>query len=442
MRPLLSILLAVLATAPIAHAVTDEDRTLVYREFRTLFDARRYQEALPVAEKLIALTQQQYGDGTRALVNPLANLATTNFRLRNYPAAETSYLRSVEIMEATDGNTDRQLVRPLQGLGETYLALEQYEDAALALKRAVDLSRNLDGLFNAGQLEIIAPLVTTYAALGRNDEAEKEHQYSIRVAENVYGKSDPRILDPLQSYARWLESVSRFTTARAMYARALSIAESNGGRGTLVGVDPLVGIARTYRLEFLYGGEEEPVASDPFASGLAMDSTNAQRLNPDGERALRMALMAIERTNPVPHDRKGATLIELGDWYLSGGATAKSLETYGEAWIELNVAGSTEPLNAPRLVAYRGPPASVARSRLSAEDAEERFVEVRFTVTREGRTTDVETVGSDATESMQRSVQSAVKKARYGPKIENGTAVDATGVTLRERLLVKRSKDG
>src|SRR5215471_6585785 len=81
---LLLITLAVLAAGSIAVAVTDADRVQVYHDFRAAFDARRYQDALPLAEKLVSMTQEQYGATDRALVNPLSNLGTTQYRLKDY----------------------------------------------------------------------------------------------------------------------------------------------------------------------------------------------------------------------------------------------------------------------------------------------------------------------------------------------------------------------
>jgi tetratricopeptide (TPR) repeat protein len=424
-----------------AAAVTDADRTKVYQSFRTQFDARHYQEALPIAERLVTLTEEQYGADNRALVNPLTNLGTTQYRLRDYPAAEKSYLRGVEILEATAGNGDRQLLRPLHGLGATYLAAGQYEDGSVALKRAIDLSRNLDGLFNIEQLEILEPLIACYVALDAKAEAEKEHQYALRVAESAFGRTDGRMLGPLDRYARWLERIGRYTTARLLYARALSIAEKSMGRGSVATVSPLQGIARSYRLEFLNGPEEEGQDSEPFGSNSGMaDSSNVLRLNPDGERALRMALQTLDRNPPVDHRRRGETLIELGDWFTSGGAFTKGVEQYREAWKELTQGGSTALLESPRLIAYRPPPSSVLRSSLTDENSEEHLVEVKLTVTPEGRTADVEASTSDAPEAMQKSVQAAAKKARYSPRFENGEPVATPGVTLRERVLVRVKK--
>jgi len=67
----LSLMVAAAVLAPAsALAVTDADRVAVYREFRAAFDGHRYPDALPLAEKLVALTQEQYGANDRELVNP------------------------------------------------------------------------------------------------------------------------------------------------------------------------------------------------------------------------------------------------------------------------------------------------------------------------------------------------------------------------------------
>lgn len=148
-------------------AATDAERHGVYKAFRAEFDAAHFTTALPIAQRLVELTEQQYGADDRQLVNPLTNLGTVYYRLGDYPAAETAYLRAVRLIEGKLAGADRMLMRPLTGLGETYLATRQHAEAATALKRAVDLSRNLDGLFNVEQLDILDPLIESYVALDR-----------------------------------------------------------------------------------------------------------------------------------------------------------------------------------------------------------------------------------------------------------------------------------
>jgi len=428
-------------------AVTDADRVQVYHEFRAVFDARHYTEALPIAEKLVALTEEQYGSSDRALINPLANLGTTHYRLRDFKKAEETFVRTVKIVEDSGGGADRALLRPLHGLGATYFATGQYEDASLILKRALDLSRNLDGLFNLEQMSILDPLIDSLVALDRHDEAERAFDYSIRVAETAYGKTDLRVLRPLDRSAHWQERMGRYTTARVLYARALQIAEQTGGGSSLETVEPLEGIARTYRLEFANGAdpsETTGILADPFAPAPELDPAiaNSQRLNPDGERAILLALRAIDKAKPVDHNRRGVALVELGDWYLSGGESPKGLQAYREAWKDFEQAGSTEILAAPRQLAYRAPLASVTRAKGDHDNMDEHFVETSFTVTKEGRTTDIVTSDSDATESQRKAVFSAVRKARYAPRLESGEPVDTPGVKFRERMLSKKPRSG
>jgi tetratricopeptide (TPR) repeat protein len=436
--------LAALMAAPYALAVTDADRVAVYHEFRQHFDAHEFDAALPLAQRLVALTEEQYGEKAHDLAVPLTNLGTTYHRLGKHAEAEKAYVRCIQLLEAASSTTDRQLLPPLHGLGVTYVALGQFDNASLVLRRAVDLSRNLNGLFSAEQLAMLGPLIRSYVELGDYQNAEKEHQYAFEVAETTYGKDDPRLLEPIDSYARWFEFVGRYSTARALHARALSIAEHDGHL-TPSAVDALRGIARTYRLEALNGSEDEqresPMTPTDFSSfELSPFAMVARGFNPDGERALQAALQALEKEEPMDHTRVGETGVDLGDWYLSSGDSVKAMNAYRAAWKELQLGGSTTLLAEPRQLAYRPPQASVTRTRLEPKDADEHFVEVHFTVTPDGRTTDIATTASDAPEPVQKAVINAVKRARYGPRLEDGEPVAASDVALRERVVSKRKR--
>ena len=57
-------------SSPPAFAVTDSDRLAVYKEFRVQYDARQYEAARPLAEKLVQLTEEQYGPEELPLATP------------------------------------------------------------------------------------------------------------------------------------------------------------------------------------------------------------------------------------------------------------------------------------------------------------------------------------------------------------------------------------
>src|SRR5690242_92544 len=113
MRDIALLLVVASGMASPAIAVTDADRVEVYHQFRSAFDARQFKEALPIAEKLVMLTEEQYGAADRALVNPLCNLGTTQYRLADYAAAEKTYAQGIKIVEDGGGGADRLLLQPL-----------------------------------------------------------------------------------------------------------------------------------------------------------------------------------------------------------------------------------------------------------------------------------------------------------------------------------------
>ena len=128
-----------------------------------------------------------------------------------------------------------------------------------------------------------------------------------------------------------------------------------------------------------------------------------------------------------------------GSWYLSGGLQNRGLAAYRRAWKEFELGGSTAALAAPRQLAYRAPLAAVSRAKGDRDELEEHFVEVSFTVSSEGRTSDVTTVEADAPLPQQKAVLFAVRRARYAPRFENAAAVETSGVRFRERLLSKKN---
>src|ERR1700741_334256 len=89
-RAALSTCVLALALPP-AFAVSDADRIAVYKEFRTQYDSKQDAAAQPLAERLVQLTEEQYGSDELQLTNPLTNLATVQYKLGNYPAAIENY---------------------------------------------------------------------------------------------------------------------------------------------------------------------------------------------------------------------------------------------------------------------------------------------------------------------------------------------------------------
>ena len=425
-----------------AYAVTDSDRVAVYKEFRAQFDAGKYAEAQPLAERLVALTEEQYGAEDMALTNPLTNLATIHYKLGNFPAAIENYQRTLRILQAKSTIADKQQIRPLHGLGVSFMGAQDPESAVVALKRAADLSRNTDGLFNINQVEFIDALIDAYETSGRYVEAEKESLYALRVEEAAYGRNSIKLLGRLEKLAVWYEGARRYTSERNTYERALGILGRTAPENDLRRVDPLRGIARSFRLESFYGVEGADNGGT-FNSGTAgapvfSDGTQQRR----GESSLVAALEIINSNTPVNEQMRGEVLTDLGDWYLVSNAAKRAYDSYAEAWKALAKIPNTASLEVPRVLAYRPSISSIGRSQLDPAEAVIKIVELHFKVDRDGRVDEVTSPTTDVPENIVRNSMSSMKRSRYAPRIENGVAVPTENVVFRERVLVKVTSPG
>ncbi len=431
-----------------AAAATPGDRAAAYRTFREHFDARRFAEALPAGQQIVDLTEQRYGQDAIELVAPLLNLGTTKLRLNDFNGAAVQYQRALKIVEAREGAFSRDIIAPLLGLGISYASAGDYDASAQALRRAVDVSRKLDGLFNVAQLDLVETLVASYVALNQYEDAEREQQYALRLAEAAYGRNDPRLIPALERSARWLENAGHFVTARQAYARALEIARISGGDKDPRMVTPLRGIARMYRMEYLYGAElQNPVSSanSSHVSGSVYGSTSAASvsspgmLNDSGEEALEIAIGVLDANPDAALAERGDTLVDLGDWYMVAGRTRNAMRAYKDAWNALSAPGArgTAALDAPSQLIYRPPSSARRNPTVEPEEYTEHFVEVQFTVTAEGRARDVSIVSDDVAESTGKGVVTAIRRARYRPRIADGAPVATKGVRHRQIVYVR-----
>ncbi len=428
---------AILFSASQALAVTDADRVAVYKQFLDLYQAKKYPEAQPLAEKLVSLTEEQYGAEDLQLTKPLTNLATVHFRQGHYPAAIETYQRTLRILQAKSTIADKEQITPLHGLGVAFLANKDAESAVVALKRAADLSRNTDGLFNINQIEFIDPLIEAYAITGRYAEADKEALYALRIEEAAFGRSSVKLIDRLDKLALWYEWNRRFTSERNVYDRALAILARGAPENDLRRVGPLRGIARSFRLEAFYGTEGADTGGSFNTGGVGApvfaDGTQQRR----GEASLIAALTAVEANEPVNLQLRGEVLADLGDWFLVNNQLKRAYDTYAEAWKAFAQVNNTQVMNAPRMLAYRPSISSVDRSQLDPAEAVTKVVELHFVVDRDGRVDRVTSPTTDVPEAILRNSMASMKRSRYAPRIENGLAVPTEDVVFYERVLIK-----
>jgi len=421
-----------------------DERLAVYKQFRSAFDSADYATALPLAVRVVTLTQSQFGAESMEMVNPRTNLATTYYRMGKFGEALDIYRETLALLDQQDDAINPLLIRPLHGIGATLRALDRHPEAIAPLKRAVDITRNSEGLQSPTQLPLLKDLVACYMASGRVQQAGTEQQYAFTVAETTYGRNDIRMLGPLDEYARWNEVAGRYSAARGLHVRAVQLADSVLGAGTIQAVNGLRGIARSYRLAYVNGETEEAAAAETTTStGMLVPPpvVIAQTQSVEGERALRVAVQRLAAALPAQPQRLGEVQTDLGDWYLTGGSVTRAIPIYEEAYRSLSAADGQKLLATPVPLTYRAPPIAVSRGLQDADLYEEQVVEVRVTIAPNGEVRDAQVANPVAgRESAEKAVVSAVKRATFRPAFMDGVAVTSTDYVFREEVFVKRPK--
>src|SRR5262249_23056397 len=110
-----------------SYAQQDEASTLS-RQMKELYRAGKYTEALPLAQKSLALREKECGPDDANVAMPLKDLGTIHYNLGQYAVAEALYKRSLAIREKTLGPDNGEVATVLNNLGELYRAQERYAE--------------------------------------------------------------------------------------------------------------------------------------------------------------------------------------------------------------------------------------------------------------------------------------------------------------------------
>ncbi len=425
-----------------------DPRMETYDQFRGWYEIGRFEEALPLAKRVVELSEI---DPERDYELPIAynNLAATQYQLGEYAAAGDSYRKSLELLESTQGISSRRMIVPLAGLGAVHAALDQHDVAALLLERALAVSRRADGLFNLAQLPLIDRAAESLLAINDFPGVERERLYAIRIAEQNFGYGEERTLPAILKLASFYEEVRDYISARLMYLRARDVSMKESGGFNPQAISSLVGIARTHRMQYTMYPEtlEGPQAARDPVTGEVVSLNNEgigkafldspvppMAADRSGLKSAQSALDLLRATPDPPRSLLIETLIELGDWYQATLRPPLALPHYAEAAALLSVdaeTGARNPLRVPRLVYYRRPVAAGrGRSTVTGQYLIRKAV-FNLTVSETGEPQNIAVVSTDMSEGQLAQSRRAIARAIYSPRFVDGKALatDDVGFT-------------
>jgi TonB family protein len=430
-----------------AFSAIGSDRPESQQEYWAQLDRRDWSAAIAAAEKLVTAARADE-DKPLVLSDALTLLGNAHLGAADYASAEAAYGEALALAEKYAGATSAKLLEPLRGLGYTLALSGRHAVAIPVLDRALIVGRRNYGLFEPGQQGVLRQLGFSLTKIGRPAEAERHMKYRLRVAEQEFGKDDPRIAPVLCSLGDWYTDIAEIELAREQYRSALDLVSRKLGKSHLANVEPLRGLARTYTTElFLSTIGRISSAKLLTADGKTSENKpqNPRHLEPEGEKALERALKILESTPSAPFETHVGTLIQLGDWQQIKHLPEHALGFYRRAAAMLAAAPQTQaevasaakdpppkPLSFPVRVYYPTPWLATRNLSAPAEAVAETFVQVEFTVTRDGTVADARIVEKNGTARQQADALEAIRGARFRPRFEGEEPVETRGLTSRE----------
>ena len=223
------VLILVSSSTPRLDAQGTDDLTAVRAQVLQFRQQGRYSEAIPLAERYVELTRQNYGEQHAEHANALAWLGGLYRTQGRIVESEPLIVRALAIRERVLGAEHTDVGNLAGGLAGTYLNLGRHQEAETTYKRSIAILEKALGPENLEVTTSQSGLAAVYMDQGRYAEAEALYKHVIAVREKIVGPDRAYVANVLGGLAVLLDNQERFVEAEPLHRRALAIREKQWG---------------------------------------------------------------------------------------------------------------------------------------------------------------------------------------------------------------------
>lgn len=348
-----------------ARADEFDELSRLQQRIQALQAAGQYQQAVPLAQQLVARAEVVFRNQPANLMSCLNELANLYHTLGRFQEAQPLYERSLAILEKALGRNHPDVGRCVSNLGMLLMEQGRFAEAEPLCKRALaTLERALgpDHRDVAGTLNNLASL---YNNLGRYGDAEPLCKRALAILEKAVGPNHPEVAKSVNNLGHLCDIQGRWAEAEPLYKRAVTIWEKVAGpqhpllahslsnlanlydsQGRWAEAEPLHQRALAIR-EKAFGPEHPDVAKS--LSNLVVLYQNQGRY-PEVEPLYRRALSILEKALGPEHPDVAGMLNNLASAYVDLGRLGEAEPLYRRSLdIREKILGAEHPLVADSL---------------------------------------------------------------------------------------------
>lgn len=223
-----------------------EEARRLSEESRNLRQKGKYDEALLLAERALAIQEKTLGPDHRDVADSLHALASLYDDKSDYAKAEPLNLRALDIREKTLGPDHPDVAKTLNNLAWIYGVREDYAKAESFYRRALAIQENALGKNHPEVASTLNDLALLYYEKGDYDQSILTNQRVLAIREEMLGPDDSGVAKALNNLALVYVKKGDYAKAESLYQRALSVWERALGPDHPLVATVLHNLARVY----------------------------------------------------------------------------------------------------------------------------------------------------------------------------------------------------
>ncbi|MGB7445248.1 MAG: tetratricopeptide repeat protein, partial [Coleofasciculaceae cyanobacterium] len=195
----------------------------LHRRITELRNQGKYDEAIPLAERFLAIRKKVLGSEHPDVATSLNNLAYLYESQGRYEQAEPLYHQALEMYQRLLGQEHPDVATSLNNLAALYQSQGRYEQAEPLYRQALEINQRLLGQEHPSVADGLNNLAYLYSSQGRYEQAEPLYRRALEINQRLLGQKHPSVAVDLNNLALLYSSQGRYEQAEPLYRRALEI---------------------------------------------------------------------------------------------------------------------------------------------------------------------------------------------------------------------------
>ena len=228
MRSFLAVLLYLLQPSVLLMADGEDDLaklSSLNKQFTELYQAGKFNEAIPIAQEFLELSEKALGPDHPYTATGFNNLALLYDSLGDYSKAEPHYQRALKIDEKALGPDHPHTATAVSNLALLYHSMGNYAKAEPLFQRALKIFEKALGPDHPDTATAFNNLGVLYESMGDYARAEPLYQRALEIRKKALGPDHPNTAAGLNNLGGLYRSVGNYAKAEPLYQRALKIYE-------------------------------------------------------------------------------------------------------------------------------------------------------------------------------------------------------------------------